>query len=152
MVGAVVGVMMTLLIVVAAVVQAARGNAVVAAERRPAAQHDAALDDAFYDCLSTQAHSLVPPTEPVFLRGSEANLAGIGDWVTMLKAIGSWVTFSGSPGAARTDITIEDHVTNRPACLGTVVVAREVRGGRTTVRFGSGAHVPGQGPPPAPQL
>ncbi len=138
--------------VAASVGQAVRGNAAVEAQRSPAAVHDAALDDAFYDCLSTQARSLVRPGEPVFLEASRSDLAGFADWVTLMKAIGSWVTFSDTPSGARVRVSVVDHVQARPACLGTAVVARSVRQGKPVVRHGSGADVPGSGPPPAPQL
>jgi hypothetical protein len=139
-------------VIAASVGQAVRGNAVVNAQRSPTAVRDAKLDDAFYDCLSIQAHSIVSPGEPVFLVGTSANLTGIAEWVTLIKGVGTWVTFSGTPSTARVELVFEDHVTGRPACLGNAVATRSIHDGRVTVRYGSGADVPGMGPPPAPVL
>ena len=59
-------------------VQAVRGNRTVSVQRDAHTIHDAALDDAFYNCIDVQAHSLVSPDEPVLL------VANLGDLVTLL--------------------------------------------------------------------
>ncbi len=128
--------------------QAVRGNRVVDVQLDPHTVHDAGLDDAFYDCLDTQAHSLVRPGQPVTI--SPANLA---DVVTMIKAFGSWVTVADPASDAVVVLSLHDGSAGPGTCLGTTVVAtRRGTDGRTTVRVGTGAEVPGQGPPPAPPL
>jgi hypothetical protein len=130
------------------VVQASRGNATVAVQRQPKAVRDAALDNAFYRCLDVQARSLVSPGEPVALAPS--NLA---DFITLLKGVGSWVTIADPPSTAVARLSLRDHVDGSGACLGTQVTARYPRRqGGFAVRVGTGASVPGQGPPPAPPL
>ena len=128
--------------------QATRGTRVVDAQLATGAVRAAAVDDAFYACIDTQAHSVVRPGQTVTL--SSGNLA---DVITMIKGFGSWVTVADP--ASRADVVLSLH--NGPAavgtCLGTTVVATS-RGpdGHTTVRVGTGAQVAGQGPPPAPPL
>jgi hypothetical protein len=130
------------------VVQADRGNATVAVQLQPKTVHDAALDNAFYRCLDVQARSLVSPGEPVVL--APGNLA---DFITLLKGVGSWVTIADPPSTAVARLSLRDHVGGPGACLGTQVTARYPRRqGGFTVRVGTGASVPGQGPPPAPPL
>ncbi len=46
---------------VALVGQAVRGTRTVDAQLAARAVHDASVDDAFYACIDTQAHSLVRP-------------------------------------------------------------------------------------------
>ncbi len=142
----VLGLVVCLVVLAALVVQAGRGNAVVAVQQQATTKHDAALDDAFYRCLDIQARSLVSPGEPVYFEADN-----LSDWVTLTKGIGSWATIASSPASARADLSLRNNVTGRPACLGTVVVARSVRS-PGTVRVGHGASVPGHGPPPAPPL
>lgn len=142
----VLGLLICLVVLAALVVQAGRGNVVVAVQLRPTTKHDAALDDAFYRCLDIQARSLVSPGEPVYF-GADS----LADWVTLTKGVGSWVTIASSPESAKADLSLRDDVTGRPACLGTVVVAKSA-GSHGTVRVGHGASVPGHGPPPAPPL
>jgi len=141
-----VGLVLCLVVLAALVVQAGRGNAVVAVQLQSTTKRDAALDDAFYRCLGIQARSVSSPGEPVYLAADN-----FADWVTLAKGIGSWVTIASSPESAKADLSLRDDVTGRPACLGTVVVARSV-GPHGTVRVGRGASVPGHGPPPAPPL
>jgi hypothetical protein len=127
--------------------QAGRGNRTVGVQRDARTVYDAALDDAFYRCIEVQARSLVSPGEPVLL---EDNLA---DLVTLLKGVGSWVTIANPPSTAVARLSLRDGVSGGGACLGTQVEARythPVRG--RTVRIGTGASVPGHGPPPAPPL
>jgi hypothetical protein len=128
--------------------QAVRGNRTVTAQLSARATHDARLDDAFYRCLDVQAHSLVRPGQTVALRTD--NLA---DVVTMIKGFGSWVTVADPVSGAEVVLTLHDGTAAPGTCLGTRVVATyRGPGRRTTVRLGTGASVPGQGPPPAPPL
>jgi hypothetical protein len=128
--------------------QAVRGARTVDVQLAPHAVHDAAVDDAFYACIDTQARSLVRPGQTVTLGG--ANQA---DVVTMIKGFGYWVPVAAPASSAGVTLTLHDGTAGPGTCLGTTVVAT-TRGpdGRTTVRVGSGAQVPGQGPPPAPPL
>jgi len=133
---------------VALVGQAVRGDRVVGAQLSARAVHDASVDDAFYRCLDVQAHSLVRPGQTVAL--STDNLA---DVVTMIKGFGSWVTVADPAGRADVVLTLHDGSGAPGTCLGTRVVATTVGpGGVRVTRLGTGAQVPGQGPPPAPPL
>jgi len=128
-------------------VQAVRGNTVVSVQRRATTVHDAALDNAFYRCLDVQAHSLVSAQEPVALS------AAFVDFVTLIKAVGSWVTIANPLSTAKAQLTLRDNVTGGGACLGTVVVATYPTPHHgVRVRIGTGDSVPGAGPPPAPPL
>ena len=128
--------------------QAVRGDRVVGAQLAAHAVHDATVDDAFYRCLDIQAHSLVRPGQTVALRTD--NLA---DVITMIKGFGSWITVADPAARADVVLTLRDGVAAPGTCLGTRVVATSVGpGGTTVVRLGTGAAVPGQGPPPAPPL
>lgn len=143
----VIGLVMMAFLLVALTGQAFRGNAVVNIQRSPVTIKDAELDDAFYRCINVQAHSLVSSGEPVFL------IAGFGNWVTLIKAVGSWMTIAPSRSDAKFIVSVRSHVTDRPACLGTAVVAIPAHArNATAVEFGTGASVPGVGPPPAPPL
>jgi hypothetical protein len=128
-------------------VQAVRGNRTVSVQRQAVTIHNAKLDDAFYRCIDIQARSLVSPGEPIVVTGS------LGDIVTLIKGVGSWVTIANPFSTAVARLSLRDNVTGAGACLGTVVVATypHPRHG-VTVRLGSGASVPGTGPPPAPPL
>jgi hypothetical protein len=133
---------------VALVGQAVRGDRTVQAQLAPAAVHDASVDDAFYRCIDVQAHSLVRPGRTVAL--STDNLA---DVVTMIKGFGSWVTVADPSSSAAVVLTLHDGPAGPGTCLGTRVAATTVGpGGVRVVRLGTGAEVPGQGPPPAPPL
>ena len=128
-------------------VQAVRGNRVVGVQRAAFTVRDAALDDAYYQCIGIQAHSLVSPSEPVVFNAS------LGDLVTLLKGAGSWVTIADPASTAVVRLSLRNDVTGNRACLGTVVVATYAKPhGGISVRIGSGSHVPGSGPPPAPPL
>ncbi len=128
-------------------VQAVRGNRTVGVQRQAMTIHNAKLDDSFYRCIDVQARSLVSPSQPVVITGS------LGDLVTLIKGVGSWVTIANPFSSATARLSLRDNVAGRHACLGTVVVATYPKPGhRSVVRVGSGASVPGQGPPPAPPL
>jgi hypothetical protein len=127
--------------------QAFRGNRTVGVQRTALVEHNAALDDAFYHCIDVQARSLVSPGQPVDL------VDNLGDLVTLLKGVGSWVTVADPPSSAVAQLSLRDGVPGNGACLGTVVVARFPGPGHSfTERVGTGANVPGTGPPPAPPL
>jgi hypothetical protein len=140
----------TAIVIVAALglgVQALRGNRIVGVQREAITVHNAAVDNAFYRCLDIQTRSLVKPGEPIALPGD------LGDLVTMIKGVGSWVTIANPITSAKARLSLRNNVSGRPACLGTVVVATyPLAGGGVRVRIGSGANVPGNGPPPAPPL
>ena len=128
--------------------QAVRGNRTVGAQVSASAMHDASVDDAFYQCIDTQAHSLVAPGRSVAL--STDNLA---DVVTMIKGFGSWVRVADPAARAQVVLTLHNNVSGSGTCLGTQVVGTSVGpDGRTVVRIGTGAEVAGTGPPPAPPL
>jgi hypothetical protein len=142
------GVIVAVTAAVGLVGQAARGAQTVNSQRQPPTTRNASLDNAFFRCLDIQARSLVSPGQPVTLYGS--NLA---DFVTLLQGVGSWVTIADSRSDAVAGLALRDHVSGPGACLGTVVVAvyTPPRHG-VRVRVGSGASVPGNGPPPATPL
>jgi len=127
--------------------QAVRGNRTVGAQLATTTVHDAHVDNAFYRCLDVQTRSLVSPGQTVAFGAGD-----LGDLVTLLKAVGSWVTVSDQPGRASVELSLRT-MTGAGTCLGTVVVARtRGPGGRVTVRMGTGDQVNGHGPPPAPPL
>jgi hypothetical protein len=145
---AVVSALVAAVALVALAGQAVRGDRTVRAQLAPAAVHDASVDDAFYRCIDVQAHSLVRPGQTVAL--STDNLA---DVITMIKGFGSWVTVADPSSTADVVLTLHDGAAGPGTCLGTRVVATSVGpGGVRVVRQGTGAEVPGQGPPPAPPL
>lgn len=125
-------------------VQAVRGDRTVSVQRTAHTIHNASLDDAFYHCLDVQTRSLVWPREPIVFD------ADLGDLVTLIKGVGSWVTIADPTSTAVVRLSLRNNVVGRGACLGTVVVATSTHG--AGVRIGSGASVPGKGPPPAPPL
>jgi hypothetical protein len=129
-------------------VQAIRGNRTVSVQRAAVTIRNAALDDAFYRCIDVQARSLVAPGEPVVF-----SVQDLGDIVTLIKAVGSWVTIANPFSTAVARLSLRNHVTGGGACLGTVVIATSSAPHHgTRIRVGSGASVPGIGPPPAPPL
>ena len=133
-------------------VQAFRGDRTVSVQRDAHTIHDAALDNAFYNCIDVQAHSLAKTGEPVSLT-APPDLSGLGDVVTLLKGVGSWVTFADPPSTAAVRLSLRNNVTGAGACLGTEVIGTYPKPHhRVSVRIGSGASVAGMGPPPAPPL
>jgi hypothetical protein len=132
--------------------QAFRGNRTVGVQRDAHTVHDAAIDNAFYNCLAVQGHSLVAPGESVAL-SAPATFAGLADTITLLKGVGGWATFANPPSTASVTLSLRDNVAVRGACLGTQVIGTYPRGNhKVIVRVGTGASVPGKGPPPAPPL
>jgi hypothetical protein len=119
----------------------------VGVQRDAVTIRDAAVDDAFYHCIDVQTRSLISPGEPVVFDDT------LGDIVTMIKGVGSWVTNANPYSTAVARLSLRNNVSGPGACLGTVVIATYLRphhGER--VGIGSGASVPGTGPPPAPPL
>jgi hypothetical protein len=129
---------------VALAVTAVHGGQTVQDLRGPTPVAHAELDDAYYRCIDIQAHSVVSDRRPVLFEGPD-----FGAYIALLKAVGSWVTIAGHRSPSDVALSLEDK-RGRGTCLGQVVVARE-RGadGRMTTLVGSGASVPGKGPPPA---
>lgn len=101
----VIGLVVTALALAALGVQAARGSAVVGVQLQASTRHDAALDDAFYRCIDVQARNLVSPDEPVYLIGT------LGDWVTLIKGVGSWIDVAPSLASAKAIVGLRDNVT-----------------------------------------
>ena len=128
--------------------QVVRSDRVVAAQRSSAVMHDAHLDDSYYRCLETQARSLISEATPVRYRRG----ATLGEAVLLNKVAASWVTVS-PPGAEPSGWLGIRRSSTGPSCLGDVVTLRTRNAdGRWIVRLGSGASVPGHGPPPDPPL
>lgn len=143
----IVGLGVAIVAIAALGVQAVRGNRTVGVQRDARTIHNAALDDAFYNCIDVQTRSLISPGEPVGLRDDLADL------VTLIKGIGSWVTFAEHPSTAAVQLSLRNNVTGGGACLGTVVIATYTKPHHgVTVRVGTGASVAGKGPPPPPPL
>ena len=128
--------------------QALRGSRTVAVQLAHRTVHATSIDNAFYACIDTQAHSLVRPGQSVTF-----GLTNLADVVNMIMGFGSWVTVADPASSADIVLTLHDGTAAPGTCLGTTVVATSRGpGGRTIVRVGTGAQVPGQGPPPAPPL
>jgi hypothetical protein len=140
-----VGIALTVVAVVSLGIQAARGTTTVNVQRSAKTIHNTALDNAFYHCIDVQARSVVSPDEPVLFGG------GLGDVVTMIKGMGSWITIADPASEAVARVSLRNNVTTGDTCLGTVVIATSTHGTHI-VHVGSGANVPGEGPPPAPPL
>ena len=129
-------------------VQAARGTAIVSAQSSPGVEHQARVDDAFYSCLAIQARSIVGPGQTVALRPHN-----IVDLVTLVKAVGSWARVADPPATAAVTLSLTTGPGGPGTCLGTRVIGRlSGPGGTVVTKVGTGAQVPGQGPPPAPPL
>ncbi|MHB1712385.1 MAG: hypothetical protein ACYCV7_13465 [Acidimicrobiales bacterium] len=142
-VGAVVAVVAT----VGLAIQAVNGTQTVNSQLNALPVHNATIDDAYYRCLDTQARSLVSPDQAVVL-----DMTSLRDFVTLIKAVGSWTRFANSPSHAVARLSLRSSTTNG-GCLGTVVVAHFTTPHHgVTVEIGSGASMAGHGPPPAPPL
>ena len=130
------------------VVQATRAEATISAQRSERVVADARLDEAYYACIDRQARSLITADTPVAYRPG----ASLGEAVVLNKAVASWIMLS-QPGSEPAGWLGLRHTGRPGACLGDVVTlrARDATG-VWTLRFGHGASVPGQGPPPAPPL
>ena len=127
--------------------QAVSGGHTVNAQRRPMTVRNATIDDQYYQCLGTQARSLVSPDQSVAI--STPNLV---DFISLLKAIGSWVTFADLATNADVRLSLRT-IPGSGGCRGSVVVATyAVPHQGVNPRVGTGATMPGHGPPPAPPL
>jgi hypothetical protein len=127
--------------------QAVRGNRTVAVQQAAVTVHDTSLQNAYYQCLDVQVHSLVSPNETVTLY-----LPSLSDLVTLLMSVGSWVKVADPPMSADARISLRSNVSGNGACLGTVAVAHYAKPHHgVSVRVGSGAQIAGEGsPPPSP--
>ncbi len=142
------GVVVIVVVAAALGVQAARSNAIVSAQSSPRIEHQARVDDAFYSCLTVQARSIVRPGQTVALRPRN-----IVDLVTLIKAVGSWARVADPPATAAVSLSLSTGPGGPGTCLGTRVIGRfSGPGGTVITKVGTGAQVPGQGPPPAPPL
>ncbi|MHB1789415.1 MAG: hypothetical protein ACYCVN_08160 [Acidimicrobiales bacterium] len=128
------------------VVQAVRSDRVVGSLMTKGAVRSDQVDNAYYRCLDVQTRSLVSPGQPVAFAGSNPY-----DVIILLQAVGSWITVAPAPVPTTLRLSLRSDPGR--GCLGTVVVSRTVDGtGRSVVRIGTGAHVPGAGPVPATPL
>jgi hypothetical protein len=140
-----------IIVVVAAVVglglQAANGSRTVSAQRQPTTVRNATIDDAYYQCLDIQARSLISPNQSVTIY-----TANLGDFISLLKSIGSWATFADASSTADVRLSLRT-INGSGGCRGSVVVANFALPHQgVTQRLGTGASLPGDGPPPAPPL
>lgn len=141
------GIIVALAAVVGLGAQAVSGAHTVDAQRQATAVHNATIDDDYYQCLDTQARSLVSANQSVAIY--TPNLA---DFISLLKAIGSWVTFADAASSADVRLSLRT-IPGPGGCRGSVVVANfAVPQQGASQRVGSGASMPGHGPPPAPPL
>ncbi len=108
---------------------------------------NAVIDDQYYQCLDTQARSLISPNQPIAI-----DTGNLGDFISLLKAIGSWATFSDSSSSAPVKLSLRT-IRGSGGCRGSVVVADFASPHQgVSPRVGTGASMPGHGPPPAPPL
>lgn len=140
-----------IVVAVAAVVglsaQAVSGAHTVSAQRQPTTVRNATIDDEYYQCLDIQARSLIAPNQSVAIY--TPNLV---DFINLLKAVGSWVTFADASSSADVRLSLRT-ISGSGGCLGSVVVADfAVPHQGVSQRIGTGASMPGHGPPPAPPL
>jgi hypothetical protein len=140
-----------IVVVVAAVVglsaQAVSGAHTVSAQRQSTTVRNATIDDEYYQCLDTQARSLIAPNQSVAIY-----TPSLVDFITLLKAVGSWVTFADASSGADVRLSLRT-ITGSGGCRGSVVVANyAVPHQGVSQRVGTGASMPGHGPPPAPPL
>ncbi|HEX3459490.1 MAG TPA: hypothetical protein VHT49_01185, partial [Acidimicrobiales bacterium] len=119
----------------------------VSAQRQPTTVRNATIDDAYYRCLDIQAHSLISTNQSVAIY--TPNLA---DFISLLKAVGSWVTFADASSSADVRLSLRT-IPGSGGCRGSLVVANyAVPHQGVSQRVGTGASMPGHGPPPAPPL
>ena len=100
-------------------------------------------DDAYYACLTTQAHHLVRPGQLVVI-----DRADPGSWATLGKVVAPWTVVTTDPHRAVAVLSLRSEP-GSGSCLGFAVVARYADG---QVRTGRGASLSGRGPPPATPL
>jgi hypothetical protein len=142
---AVVGAVVVVIGTLALMFGAARGNATVTSLNSPSQAADLRLENAYYRCISIQTRSLVSPSEPVSLNVWYEVL-------DVLRGAGVWLTAAPPTDALAPQLTLA----SRPgplSCHGMVVEARfRLSDGKTVIRIGTGASVPGNGPLPRPEL
>jgi hypothetical protein len=127
--------------------QVVSGAHTVNAQRQPTTVRNATIDDEYYQCLDIQARSLISPNQSVAIY--TPNLV---DFISLLKAIGSWVTFSDASSSADVRLSLRT-IPGSGGCRGSEVVANfAVPHQGVSQRVGTGASMPGHGPPPAPPL
>jgi hypothetical protein len=99
------------------------------------------LDLAYYDCLATQAHSLVRPGQTVVVSRADP-----GAWATLAKVVGPFAVLTDRrPGHVVLTLATSP---GPGSCLGSVVLAHDPSG---AVRTGTGASLAGhRSPPPTP--
>ena len=127
--------------------QASDGAHTVSDQRQPTTVRNAVIDDEYYQCLDIQARSLISSKQPIAI-----DAGNLGDFISLLKAIGSWATFSDSSSSAEVKLSLRN-ISGSGGCRGSVVVADFASPHQgATQRVGTGASMPGHGPPPAPPL
>jgi hypothetical protein len=120
-------------------VHGARSTTALAADRQVAT---ARLDDAYFDCLATQARSLAQPAERIDVLNTYSSA-----WVSLVKVVAPWAVLTTDAARAQITMTLAPRI-GANTCLGSVVVARSASG---AVHYGTGATLAG-GPPPQPVL
>jgi hypothetical protein len=120
----------------------------ISARSSPAQSHQWERDEAFWNCLTVQAHSLVAAGQRV-----QINQAALPARVTLEKIVGGWTILVTSAAKADAVLLIRtDHA--RTSCLGSVVV--EYAPGANLhghpEKIGTGASDPGNTPPPPTPL
>jgi hypothetical protein len=112
-----------------------RSTAALSTDRQAASWE---LDDKYWDCLTTQAHSLVRPGQPVWMDTTNLTVD-----VTLVRVFGSWADVVDSARQAQVYVTVGSDGTS--GCLGTVILGLfdGPRGPGTVTRKGSGASLPG---------
>jgi hypothetical protein len=90
--------------------------------------------DAYYDCLTAEAHSLIHAGDVVFLPHPT-----LGEWATVTKVIGGWAAVTLHLKAANEGLAI-DHAPGPGTCQGDVIV--------TVTRLPDGHLVIGRGHAP----
>jgi hypothetical protein len=113
-----------------------RATAEISTDKQVAAWE---IDARYWNCLETQARSLVRPGERVWL-----DTFDFVSQVTLIRIMGGWVDFTASAKPAQVYVTIRP-ATGKDGCLGSVVVALfgGPRGPGTVVRLGSGSSFAG---------
>jgi len=97
------------------------------------------LDSRYWDCLETQAHSLVRPGERIWM-----DTTNLVYQVTLERIMANWTEFTSSARSAQAFVTIRPDK-KQGSCLGSVVegLFDGPRGPGTLVRLGTGGSVPG---------
>jgi hypothetical protein len=135
--------LVTVVALVGLVVGAVHGVRGSVAQGSPTQVALATEDDAYYACLTIQAHHLVRAGQVV-----DVSRADLGSWATLGKVVAPWTVVTTRRADAVAVLSLRQ-VTGGGACLGSVVVARYRNG---VVRTGFGASLAGRGPPPATPL